>query len=337
MKAELFDFRVPPELIAQEPASPPESCRLMVLEKSKGKITHCYFYQIVDYFNPDDCLILNDTRVIKARLHGKRETGGKVEVLLLRKIKSSLWEALVKPGKKVRFGEVIFFKTGLKGKVIGEGEGRVKLVEFNTSALKKIEMAGEVPLPPYIKAPLKDEKNYQTVYARVPGSAAAPTAGLHFTPHLLEKLKEKGVKIGWVTLHIGLDTFRPIQEDEVEKHLIHKEYLNISKKTVRIVNETREKGGRVFACGTTVVRALETAALDNGELQPYKGETSLYIYPGFKFKAVDALITNFHYPRSTLIVLVSAFAGREKIIKAYKEAVKLKYRFFSFGDAMLII
>lgn len=337
MKTELFDFHVPPELIAQEPASPPESCRLMVLEKSKGKITHCYFYQIVDYFSPDDCLILNDTRVIKVRLHGNRGTGGKVEVLLLRKIKSSLWEALVRPGRKARLGEVIFFKAGLQGKIIGEGEGGVKLIEFNTSALKKIEMAGEVPLPPYIKAPLKDEKSYQTVYARVPGSAAAPTAGLHFTTHLLEKLKEKGVKIGWVTLHIGLDTFRPIQEDEVEKHLIHKEYLNISEKTVGIVNETREKGGRVFACGTTVVRALETAALDNEGLKPYKGETSLYIYPGFKFKVVDALITNFHYPRSTLIVLVSAFAGREKIIKAYEEAVKLKYRFFSFGDAMLIM
>ncbi len=337
MKTEFFDFRIPPELIAQEPASSPESCRLMVLEKNEGKIRHCYFHQIVDYFNPDDCLVLNDTRVIKVRLHGKRGTGGKVEVLLLRKIKSSLWEALVKPGRKVRFGEVIFFKAGLQGKIIGEGEGGVKLVEFNTSALKKIEMAGEIPLPPYIKAPLKDERNYQTVYARVPGSAAAPTAGLHFTPHLLEKIKEKGVKIGWVTLHIGLDTFRPIHEDEVEKHLIHKEYLKIPKKTVEIVNETRERGGRVFACGTTVVRALETGALENGELQPYEGNTSLYIYPGFKFKAVDALITNFHFPRSTLIVLVSAFAGRSKIIKAYEQAVRLKYRFFSFGDAMLII
>lgn len=337
MKTELFDFYVPPELIAQEPVFPSDSCRLMVLERNNGKLSHFYFHQIVDFFRPGDCLVLNDTRVIKARLIGKRETGGKVEVLLLPKTSGSLWEALVRPGKKIKSGEVIFFKAGIKGKVVDKYENGLRLIKFNTRSLRKIERAGEVPLPPYIKAPLEDEKSYQTVYAQVPGSAAAPTAGLHFTLHLLEKLREKGVKIAKVTLHIGLDTFRPIQEEEVEKHLIHKEYLKIPEKAVEIVKETRENNGRVFACGTTVVRALETGALENGELKPYDGGTSLYIYPGFKFKVVDALITNLHLPRSTLLVMVSAFAGRDKIIRAYREAVKLKYRFFSFGDAMLII
>lgn len=337
MKTELFDFFVPPELVAQEPFSPPDHCRLMVLDKSQNKIEHRYFYQILEYFQPGDCLVLNDTRVIKARLFGKRKSGGKVEVLLLRKVQDNFWEVLLKPGRRVKVGEVISFKAGVEGKVVGRKEGGVRLIEFNTGSLKKIEIAGEVPLPPYIKTPLKDEKHYQTVYARIPGSAAAPTAGLHFTPGLLEKLGKRGVKIARVTLHIGLDTFRPIQEEQIEEHVIHREYLKVPKRTVEIVNKVREEGGRVFACGTTVVRALETTAQGDGKLRSFAGETSLYIYPGFNFKVVDALITNFHFPRSTLMVLVSAFAGRDKIIRAYKEAVRLKYRFFSFGDAMLII
>ncbi len=337
MKTELFDFYVPPDRIAQQPVFPPDSCRLMVLERKGGKITHCRFHQILDYFRPGDCLVLNDTRVIKARLFGRKETGGKVEVLLLRKVRDGLFEALVKPGRKVKEGGILYFQSDIIGKVVGRKDGGVRLIKFNTSSLKKIEMAGEIPLPPYIKVPLKDEKSYQTVYARVSGSAAAPTAGLHFTTNLLKKIQKKGVKIARVTLHIGLDTFRPIKEEEVEEHMIHKEYFKVSKKAVEIINEVREKGGRVFACGTTTVRALETVAQTGGKLRPFEGETSLYIYPGFKFKVVEALITNFHLPRSTLLVLVSAFAGRDKIIKAYKEAVKLKYRFFSFGDAMLII
>lgn len=337
MKIKLFDFKVPAELIAQEPCSPPDHCRLMVLERKSGKIRHCFFYQIVDYFQPGDCLVLNDTRVIKARLRGERKTSGKVEVFLLRCLKGRLWEALIKPGRKAKVGEVITFKNGIEGQIVGKVNNEVKLLRFNTSSLRKIEMAGEVPLPPYIRAPLKKEESYQTVYARVPGSVAAPTAGLHFTSGLLDELKKRGVKIARVTLHIGLDTFQPIRVEDVEEHTIHREHLKVSEKTVKILDETRREGGRVFACGTTVVRALETVALEGGSLKPFEGETSLYIYPGFRFKVVDALITNFHYPRSTLILLVSAFAGRYKIMKAYREAVKLKYRFFSFGDAMLII
>ncbi len=337
MKTELFDFQVPADLIAQEPAFPPDSCRLMILNRKTGEIKHSFFSQIVDYFQSGDCLVINDTRVIRARLIGKRKTAGKVEVLLLRPLEKNLWEVLIKPGRRAREGEVISFKEGIEGEVLKRGKDGVRLVKFNTSSLKRLEKAGEVPLPPYIKAPLRREESYQTVYARVPGSAAAPTAGLHFTFPLLEELKKRGVRIASLTLHIGLDTFRPIQEEEVEKHLMHREYFKIPERTAKTINETRKERKRVFACGTTVVRALETVALEGSELKPFEGETSLFIYPGFQFKVVDALITNFHFPRSTLVLLVSAFAGHDKIKKAYQEAIRLKYRFFSFGDAMLII
>ncbi len=337
MKTSLFDYFLPSELIAQEPVEPRDSARLLVLERGTGKIEHRIFRDIVDYLKSGDLLVLNDTKVMPARLFGRRKTGGKVEVLLLRR-RGELWEALLKPGRKGKVGEEIEISPLLRARVVGREESGIRIVklECEGDVFSEIKRVGQMPLPPYIKKPLSRPDEYQTVYARKEGSAAAPTAGLHFTDSLLKEIERKGVKKVFVTLHIGLDTFRPIREESVEEHQIHTEYYEISEGAAREINEVKKAGKKVIAVGTTSVRVLETAARQGG-VAPGKGFTDLYIYPGFEFKIVDALITNFHLPRTTLLVLVSAFAGRDLIMKAYKEAIERKYRFYSFGDAMFIM
>ncbi|AKM19890.1 S-adenosylmethionine:tRNA ribosyltransferase-isomerase [Geobacillus sp. 12AMOR1] len=338
----MFDFHLPEELIAQTPLPDRAASRLMVLDKRTGAIRHETFCNIISYLNPGDCLVLNDTRVMPARLYGeKAETGGTVEVLLLKQLDGDRWETLVKPGKRVKPGTKLTFGGGkLQAVCLDTLEHGGRVLEFSYDGLfyEVLAELGEMPLPPYIKEKLDDPERYQTVYAREIGSAAAPTAGLHFTEELLEDIRQKGVHIVFITLHVGLGTFRPVQVDEVEKHDMHAEFYQMSEETAETLNRVRNQGGRIIAVGTTSTRTLETiAGKHNGRFVAESGWTDIFIYPGYEFKGIDGLVTNFHLPKSTLIMLVSALAGRENILHAYQVAVKERYRFFSFGDAMLII
>lgn len=342
MNVDLYDFELPEHLIAQTPLLDRSSSRLLTLDKQSGDIRHQTFADIIDYLNPGDTLVLNDTKVIPARLFGaKEDTGAKAEVLLLKNMGQDRWEALVKPGKKLKKGNVISFGDGkLKAVIEEEGEMGARTLSFSYKGIFQeiLDELGQMPLPPYIKEKLDDRDRYQTVYAKHEGSAAAPTAGLHFTEALLEQIQAKGVDIAFITLHVGLGTFRPMSVEQVEDHVMHEEYYSLSQETAELLNETKRRGGRVIAVGTTSCRTLETVGSElNGEpLRESSGWTSIFIYPGYAFTVVDALITNFHLPKSTLVMLVSALAGREHIMKAYKEAVDKEYRFFSFGDAMFI-
>ncbi|NPA58302.1 MAG: tRNA preQ1(34) S-adenosylmethionine ribosyltransferase-isomerase QueA [Aquificae bacterium] len=331
-----FDYRLPKELIARYPIEPRDSCRLMVLDRKKGSIEHKTFRDIVQYLQEGDTLVLNDTKVIPARLKGRKETGAKVEVFLLRQVDKDLWEALVKNLKRLKEGQEVIFGKGFKGELVEKRENGTALIRLKGNDIQAlIEKYGQVPLPPYIEreSEEKDREEYQTVFARKEGAVASPTAGLHFTRRLLEEIREKGVNVEFITLHVGLGTFKPVSEEDFTKHRIHEEYYHIPEKTVRAIQQTKEKGKRVFAVGTTVVRTLETYAI-TGERE---GFSSLFIYPPFRFQVVDSLITNFHLPKSTLLLLVSAFASRDMILEAYRTAVRERYRFFSYGDAMLII
>ncbi len=335
-----FNYDLPEELIAQDPLEDRSSSRLMVLHKDTGRIEHKIFRNIIDYLNPGDCLVINDTKVIPARLMGiKEDTGATIEVLLLKRNADDVWECLVKPGKKARTGARIVFGEGLLvGEIVDVIEDGNRMIKFHYEGIFEeiLDKLGQMPLPPYITHKLQDKNRYQTVYARNEGSAAAPTAGLHFTKELLEKIKEKGVNVVSITLHVGLGTFRPVKVDKIEEHHMHTETFNISKEAADTINRTRAAGGRVIAVGTTSCRTLESAAADDGTIPARSGDTDIFIYPGYKFKAIDCLITNFHLPESTLIMLVSALAGRDNIMNAYETAVKERYRFFSFGDAMFI-
>ncbi|MCD8090258.1 MAG: tRNA preQ1(34) S-adenosylmethionine ribosyltransferase-isomerase QueA [Clostridiales bacterium] len=340
MKTSDFYYDLPKELIAQTPLKDRAASRLLVLDKNSGKIEHKVFRDIKEYLKPGDCLVINETRVIPARLIGERKsTGARVEILLLKRLDSDRWETLVYPGKKAKPGNVISFGGGVLEaeveKVIEDGN---RIVKFKYEGIfeELLDRLGQMPLPPYITEKLEDKNRYQTVYAKNEGSAAAPTAGLHFTNELLSEIEEMGVKIARLTLHVGLGTFRPVKVENVDEHIMHSEYYSLTQDQADIINNTRAQGGRIFAVGTTSVRTLESIADENGHLQAKSGWTNIFIYPGYKFKLVDNLITNFHLPESTLVMLVSALAGKENIMKAYSEAVKEKYRFFSFGDAMLI-
>ena len=340
MKTSDFYYDLPEELIAQTPLEQRDTSRLMTLDRETGEVEHHHFYDLLDYLNPGDCLILNNSRVLPARLLGQRlPGGGACEVLLLIDRGDKTWECLVRPGRKMRTGAKLSFGNGeLTAEVVGEVEGGNRLVRFNYEGifLEVLEQLGKMPLPPYIKAELQDRERYQTVYSKVVGSAAAPTAGLHFTPELLEKIEAKGVGIGYVTLHVGLGTFRPVKEDEITQHEMHSEYCTIPQETADLINRTKANGGRVICVGTTSCRTLESWSNEDGTMEAKAGWTNIYIYPGYRFKVMDALVTNFHLPESTLIMLVSAFAGRENVLGAYEEAVKERYRFFSFGDAMFL-
>lgn len=340
MRTADFYYDLPEELIAQDPLLDRSSSRLMHLNKRTGEICHTDFKHIIDYLNPDDCLVINDTRVIPARLYGSKVgTDAGIEILLLKRRENNVWETLVKPGKKAKPGTKISFGNGLLiGEVLDIVEEGNRLIQFQYEGIFEeiLDKLGEMPLPPYITHKLQDKERYQTVYAKNEGSAAAPTAGLHFTKELLEKIEEKGVKIAHVTLHVGLGTFRPVKVDDVENHHMHSEFYVVEEEQAKIINETKAKGGRVISVGTTSCRTLESATDENGILQAKSGWTDIFIYPGYQFKMIDALITNFHLPESTLLMLVSALAGKEKIMHAYEEAVKERYRFFSFGDAMII-
>lgn len=342
-KMDVKDFRydLPQELIAQDPLEDRSSSRLLVLDKDTGEITHKHFYDIIDYLDEGDCLVLNETKVIPARLMGvKKDTGAVVEILLLKRKSKTVWECLVKPGKKCRVGAVIEFGEGLlTGTVSDIVEEGNRIIEFEFDGIFEeiLDKLGTMPLPPYITHTLKDRNRYQTVYAKNDGSAAAPTAGLHFTKELLKDIEDKGVKLAKVTLHVGLGTFRPVKVSDVRQHHMHSEFFQVSKEAADIINSTRANGKRVICVGTTSTRTVESASDDKGYLKEKSGWTDIFIYPGYKFKVLDALITNFHLPESTLVMLVSALAGREKVLHAYEEAVKEKYRFFSFGDAMFIM
>lgn len=335
-----FYFDLPEELIAQDPLSDRSSSRLLMLDKNTGEISHHIFRDIFDYLNPGDCLVLNNTKVIPARLLGiKEDTGANVEVLLLKRKDKDVWETLVKPGKKCRPGAKLSFGDGLlKATVMDVVEEGNRLVSFEYDGIfeEVLDKLGEMPLPPYITHKLEDKNRYQTVYAKYEGSAAAPTAGLHFTNELLKKIEDKGVEIAYVTLHVGLGTFRPVKEDNVLNHHMHSEFYQVSEEAAEIINRVKASGGRVVCVGTTSCRTLESATDENGILKPGCDNTEIFIYPGYKFKILDALITNFHLPESTLVMLVSALAGRENVLHAYEEAIKERYRFFSFGDAMFI-
>jgi len=341
-KMDVKDFRydLPQELIAQDPLEDRSSSRLLVLDKDTGEITHKHFYDIIDYLDEGDCLVLNETKVIPARLMGvKKDTGAVVEILLLKRKSKTVWECLVKPGKKCRVGAVIEFGEGLlTGTVSDIVEEGNRIIEFEFDGIFEeiLDKLGTMPLPPYITHTLKDRNRYQTVYAKNDGSAAAPTAGLHFTKELLKDIEDKGVKLAKVTLHVGLGTFRPVKVSDVRQHHMHSEFFQVSKEAADIINSTRANGKRVICVGTTSTRTVESASDDKGYLKETSGWTDIFIYPGYKFKVLDALITNFHLPESTLVMLVSVLAGREKVLHAYEEAVKEKYRFFSFGDAMFI-
>ncbi|MED3562170.1 tRNA preQ1(34) S-adenosylmethionine ribosyltransferase-isomerase QueA [Bacillus xiapuensis] len=342
MKIDLFDFELPEELIAQVPLKNRTDSRLMVLNKESGEIKHEIFKNVTEYLREGDCLILNDTKVLPARLFGvKKDTGAKIEVLLLKQLEGNKWETLVKPAKRVKEGTEIDFGDGLLTAVCTETSehgGRVFDFKFEGIFYEVLDRLGEMPLPPYIKEQLEDRDRYQTVYAREPGSAAAPTAGLHFTEELLKEIKEKGVHIAFITLHVGLGTFRPVSADDILEHDMHSEYYVMTEKTAQLLNDVKKSGGRIISVGTTSTRTLETIASQNdGQFVAGSGWTSIFIYPGYEYKAIDGLITNFHLPKSTLIMLVSALAGREHILHAYNTAVKEHYRFFSFGDAMFII
>lgn len=339
MKLSDFMYDLPEERIAQTPVEPRDHSRLMVIHRDTDQIEHKHFYDVIDYLNPGDVLVINDTRVIPARLYGERPTGGACEVLLLRQLAPKKWETLVKPGKKLKPGAEIVFGDGrLRGRVLETTDVGGRIVEFECEGTFEaaLDALGEMPLPPYIHEQLEDRERYQTVYARHEGSAAAPTAGLHFTPELLNRIREKGIDVVPVLLHVGLGTFRPVKVENIEDHHMHSEYFEVTEDAAKRINAARERGGRIVAVGTTSVRTLESAA-ENGRLVAKRGETSIFIKPGYQYQMVDALITNFHLPGSTLMMLVSALYDREKIISAYELAVKEKYRFFSFGDAMLIL
>ena len=337
MKTSDFDYHLPESFIAQTPLEPRDSSRLLVLHRETGELEHRIFREIGDYLNPDDLLVLNQTRVIPARIYARKPTGGKVELLLLRKKDNLTWECLV-GGKGMTVSKTVQIENGPSAEIVGILNGSERLVKFSEPIEPYFPKIGNVPLPPYIHEKLDDPERYQTVYAKEPGSAAAPTAGLHFTPRLLDELKAKGVKIAHVTLHVGLDTFAPVTEDEPEEHKIHTEWCELTQETADLINDTKSKGKRLIAVGTTSVRTLETVGnLSAEKFEPYIGRTSLFILPGYQFKVVDAMITNFHLPKSSLIMLVSAFAGREKILETYRTAVEEGYRFYSFGDAMLIL
>lgn len=341
MKLDLFDYDLPEELIAQTPLKNRSDSRLMVLDKKTGEIEHSVFKNITQYLRPGDCLVLNNTKVLPARLIGiKDETGAKIEVLLLKQLEGDRWETLVKPAKRVKTGTVVRFGDGKLSAVCAEEldhGGRVMKFRYEGIFYEVLNELGKMPLPPYIKEQLEDQDRYQTVYAKEPGSAAAPTAGLHFTEALLKKIEAMGVKIVYITLHVGLGTFRPVNEENIENHNMHAEFYQVSEEAARTIMEVKENGGRVVSVGTTSTRTLETvASAHGGKIAASSGWTDIFIYPGYQYKAIDALITNFHLPKSTLIMMVSALAGRENILHAYETAVKEKYRFFSFGDAMLI-
>ena len=341
MKTSDFYYELPKELIAQTPVEPRDASRLLVLDKSTGEITHKHFYDITEFLNPGDCLILNDSRVLPARLYGiKEQTGAKVEFLLLTRREDDVWEILTKPGKRAKPGSKFTFANGLlSAEVLDVVEGGNRLAKFTYEGnfYAVLDQIGQMPLPPYITAKLENQERYQTVYSKEVGSAAAPTAGLHFTPELLEKVKARGVNIGFVTLHVGLGTFRPVNEENITDHKMHSEHYYLPKETADLINETKKNGGRVISVGTTSCRTLESVAAKEGKIQESDGWTDIFIYPGFQFQVLDGLITNFHLPESTLIMLVSALAGYQHIMRAYEIAVQEKYRFFSFGDAMLIL
>ena len=341
MKTSDFYYDLPEELIAQDPLEDRTASRLLVLDRQTGTVEHKIFSDVIDYLNKGDCLVINNTRVIPARLIGEKEgTGGKVEVLLLKRRANDVWETLVKPGKKLKPGAKITFGDGrLRAEVLEVVEEGNRLVKFCYEGIFEeiLDSLGEMPLPPYITHKLEDKEMYQTVYAKFDGSAAAPTAGLHFTKELLNKIEEKGIKISSITLHVGLGTFRPVKVDDVNNHHMHTEWYEVNAEAAEIINETKRNGGRVICVGTTSCRTIESVADDNGYMKAKTGETDIFIYPGYKFKVMDGLITNFHLPESTLVMLVSAFAGKENVLSAYETAVKEKYRFFSFGDAMILI
>ena len=341
MKTADFYFDLPQELIAQDPLEDRSSSRLLVLDRETGKTEHHIFKDVIDYLNPGDCLVVNNTKVIPARLFGSKEgTEAKIEILLLKRKENDVWETLVKPGKKAKPGTRISFGDGLlTGEVIDVVEEGNRLIKFTYDGIFEeiLDQLGQMPLPPYITHQLKDKNRYQTVYAKHDGSAAAPTAGLHFTPELLEAIKAKGVNIAHVTLHVGLGTFRPVKVEDVTNHHMHSEFYIVEEDQAKLINETKQRGGKIISVGTTSCRTLESATDDQGILHAGSGWTDIFIYPGYKFKMIDRLITNFHLPESTLLMLVSALAGKDKIMAAYEEAVKERYRFFSFGDAMIIM
>ncbi len=340
MKKSDFYFNLPEELIAQTPVEKRDHSRLMHIDRVSGKVRHLHFYDLPSLIRPGDCIVLNDSRVIPARLFGRRESGGAVEVVLLKDKGGSVWECLTRPGKKTAPGTILTFGDGeLRARVLDKAPGGNRLIEFIYEGifLEVLEKLGKMPLPPYIKEELMDSERYQTVYSREPGSAAAPTAGLHFTSELLHELEERGASLAYITLHVGLGTFRPVKCENVEDHEMHAEYCIIPREAADRINAAKRAGGRIISCGTTSCRTLESRCGEEGLVREYAGWTNVFIYPGYRFKCVDGLITNFHLPESTLIMLVSAFAGRENILRAYEEAIRERYRFFSFGDATIII
>lgn len=342
MKTSDFYYDLPQELIAQTPIEPRDQSRLMVVDKNTGEVTHKIFKDLIDYLNPNDCLILNDTRVIPARIYGvKKETGAVVEFLLLKQSENNVWECLCKPGKRAKIGTEFVFGEGLVEcevvDITDDGNRKIQFKCDSKEIYTILDKIGKMPLPPYITEELKNGERYQTVYSRELGSAAAPTAGLHFTNELLERIEQKGIKIGYVTLHVGLGTFRPVKVDDATKHKMHTEHYHISKQTADLINKTKANGGRVISVGTTSTRTLESVATKNGCICEDEDDTSIFIYPGYEFKCIDGLVTNFHLPESTLIMLISAFAGYDNVMNAYKIAVDERYRFFSFGDACLFI
>ena len=341
MKTSDFFYELPEELIAQDPLEDRTASRLLVLDRKTDKLEHKIFGDVINYLNPGDCLVINNTRVIPARLIGEKEgTGGKVEILLLKRRENDIWESLVKPGKKLRPGARVILGDGrLKAEILEIAEEGNRLVKFYYEGIFEeiLDSLGEMPLPPYITHKLEDKEMYQTVYAKFDGSAAAPTAGLHFTNELLEKIRQKGIRIASITLHVGLGTFRPVKVEDVNNHHMHTEWYEVNNEAADIINETKKNGGRVICVGTTSCRTIESVADENGLMSAKTGETDIFIYPGYKFKVMDGLITNFHLPESTLVMLVSAFAGKDRILSAYETAVKERYRFFSFGDAMILL
>lgn len=339
MDVKEFYYDLPEELIAQVPIQKRDESRLMILDRKKQTIEHKVFKDILDYLKPGDCLVRNNTKVIPARIYGKKETGANVEFLLLNNIEGDIWESIVRPGNKLHVGTKVIFGDGLlNAEILEVMEGGTRKVKFTYDGIfnEILDQIGLMPLPPYIHEELEEKDRYQTVYAKYQGSAAAPTAGLHFTEELLEKIKEKGVEIANVTLHVGIGTFRPVKVDKIEEHHMHSEHYYIKKEDVEKINNTKKNGGRIISVGTTSCRVLESIADENGLVKEVEGDTSIFIYPGYKFKCIDGLITNFHLPESTLLMLISALAGKDYIMKAYNEAVKERYRFFSFGDAMFI-
>lgn len=339
MKLEEFDYELPEELIAQIPIEKRDESRLMILDREKREIEHKTFKNIIEYLEPGDCIVRNNTKVIPARLYGKKDTGANVEFVLLKQLDGDIWESIVRPGNKLKIGAKVNFGDGLlEAEILDVLDGGTRKVKFTYEGIfnEILDKIGLMPLPPYIHKTLEKRERYQTVYAKYDGSAAAPTAGLHFTPELLEKIEKKGVKIANVTLHVGIGTFRPVKEENIEEHIMHTEHYYIKEEDAKKINETKKNGKRVIAVGTTSCRVLETVADENGYVHEVEGDTGIYIYPGYKFKCIDGLITNFHLPKSTLLMLVSALADREFVLEAYNQAVKEKYRFFSFGDAMFI-